>query len=102
MADTARELDLIKIFSFLSEIPFACKDKRKALKGITELGREALGSHACTLVFVDLENKYLTQEACAGFDKDFEEYMAGRKINIGPLQDGCFVDFDLLSIALIA
>lgn len=97
MTDTARELDLIKIFSSLSEIPLACKEKTKALRRITELGREALRSHACTLVFVDLDNKYLTQEACAGFDKGFEERMAGRKIHIGPLQHGCFLDSNLIA-----
>ena len=97
MVDTALEVDLIKIFSSLSAIPLTCKDKSKALKRITELGKEALGFHACTLVFVDLENKYLTQEACAGFDKDFEERMASRNINIGSLQDRCFLDLELIA-----
>lgn len=46
--------DLLRIFSALSEIPLLYTDKAKALKRITELCREAMGSHACTLALVFL------------------------------------------------
>lgn len=97
MAKEAPELNLIQVFSSLSEIPLLYKDRKKALKRITEFGRQVMGSCACTLAFVDLENKYLTQEACAGFDEEFEKFMVSRKIKMGSLQNGDSIDFDLLA-----
>ncbi len=89
--------DLIEIFSSLSEIPLVCTDEQIALKRITELGRKAMGSQACTLNYVDLANRYLTQAACSGFDDEFDKSMSGRKIKMGVLEAGVYVDFDLIS-----
>jgi len=87
--------DLIEVFSSLSEIPLVCKDKNEALERITELSRQAMGSHACSLALVDVEDKFLVQVACAGFDEEFEKHMAGKRIGLGSLQDGNSIDFDL-------
>jgi signal transduction histidine kinase/putative methionine-R-sulfoxide reductase with GAF domain len=97
MTGEAPELDLIEVFNSLSEIPLLFTDKTAALKRITELGRKVMGSHACTLTFVDLGKKYLTQEASAGFDEEFEGFMVGKQIKLGSLGDGSFLDFDLIA-----
>ncbi len=97
MANEALKLDLIEIFNSLSEVPLVCKDESEALKRITELGRQAMGSHACTLNYVNLEHMSLAQAACAGFDEEFEKHIAGREIRLGAASDGDFVDFDLLA-----
>ncbi len=92
------EIDpLIDILNALSEVPLQYIDKRQALKRITELGRKALNSHACTLIFVDLENRCITHEACAGFDEEYEKHMAGRQIKLGSSKDGVHLDFDLFA-----
>lgn len=97
MTNRAVELNLIEIFSSLNEIPFLYKDKSQALKRITEVGKQAMGSHACTLAFVDLENKWLTQEACAGFNEEFEKHMVGKKLQLGSSQDGDSLDYNVLA-----
>lgn len=91
------ELDLIEIFSALSEIPLIHSDEQIALTRITELGRKAMGSQACTLNYIDLANGYLTQAACSGFDDEFDKSMSGRKIKMGVLEAGVYVDLDLIS-----
>jgi GAF domain-containing protein len=91
------ELNRIKIFSALTEIPFSEKAEVTALRKIAELGHQAMGSHACTLVFVNLDEKHVEQVACAGFDPEFEQRMAGKRISMGVPGDGCFVDYELIA-----
>jgi GAF domain-containing protein/anti-sigma regulatory factor (Ser/Thr protein kinase) len=87
---------LTKIFSSLSEIPLSMTDRSAALKRITELGKEAMNSHACTLIFVDIENNYFTQVACAGFDEEFERRINGRKIKLEPGDNWSYLDYALI------
>lgn len=96
MTDAVLESDLIEVFDSLSQIPLTYEVKELALKRITELGRQALSSHACTLVFVDLDNRTLTQAACSGFDQKFEEYMSGKSLKLGEPHEGEFIDFNLI------
>lgn len=96
MRDGVLELDLIEVFDSLSQIPLTYGEKELALKRITELGRQALSSHACTLIFVDLESRTLTQAACSGFDQNFEEHMGGKTIRLGEPRDGASVSFDII------
>jgi GAF domain-containing protein len=97
VAKEATQLDFIQIFNSLSEIPLLREDRSKALKRIAELGRQTLNSHACTLAFVNLDEKVLFIEACAGFDAEFEQRMTGKTIEMGTLSDRMFVDFDLVA-----
>lgn len=89
----------IETFRALSEIPFQSADKETALKKITELVKQAMGSHACTLVLVDLDRKVLTQTAGTGPTNEFESFMGQRKVRLGypKTDDGTYVDFDLLA-----
>ena len=97
MINRFRKVDLVQIFNSLSEIPLTCKDEPEALRRIAELGRRALRSQACTLTFVDLENKYLIQAASAGFDNSFEEYLVGKKTKLGSRTNGDTLDFELIA-----
>jgi signal transduction histidine kinase/GAF domain-containing protein len=95
MSSEMSELNLISIFNSLSEIPLSVTDKKEAFRKITELGKQAMRSHACSLVFFDLKNKCLTQEACAGFDQEFETYMNGD--NKRNRERGRSIDYDLIA-----
>ena len=53
MANVERQLDLIQIIHALTEIPLQYTDRDQALQKLTELGRQAMGSHACTITHVD-------------------------------------------------
>jgi GAF domain-containing protein/anti-sigma regulatory factor (Ser/Thr protein kinase) len=91
------QADSIKIFNALSEIPFRYRDRSQALKRITELGQEALNSHACTLSFVNLDDRFITVEACSGFDAEFERHISRRKFYLGALEKGDLVDYELIA-----
>src|SRR5688572_15808082 len=97
MSVEMRQRDSIEIFNALSEIPFRYPDRNQALRRITELGKEALGSHACTLSFVNLEKRFITVEACSGFDAQFEKHISRRIINMGSLEEGDMVDYALIA-----
>ena len=94
---TDLELDLSKIFSDLGEIPFREKDRNKALVSIAQLGRKAMRSHACTLVLVNLDEKFIEQVASAGFDSQFEQRLAGKRIPMGAPEGGCCIDLRLIA-----
>ena len=90
-------LDLIEIFNSLSAIPLSHQEESAALKSITDLGRQVLGSHACTLTFVDLEAKTLSQKACSSVNENFEKQMKTKPIPLGSLKEkGVFLDYDLI------
>lgn len=76
-------LDLVKIFNSLSEIPLRYKDRDEALKKVTELGKQAMNSHACTLMSVDLDEGVATQVACTSDDEEFEKYLVGKQTYLG-------------------
>jgi GAF domain-containing protein len=97
MAKEIKQIDLISLINSLSEVPLMSKDKQEALKKITLLGKQLLGSQICTLILVDINNRTITHEACAGFDERFEQFLIGRKITIGSSKKGYFVDIDLLA-----
>lgn len=85
---------LLDIFSALGEIPLRYTDKPKALKRITELCQEAMGSHACTLALVDLSRDILTYGASSGPNAEFEDFMNSAQISIG---QGYSMDRDLIA-----
>jgi GAF domain-containing protein/signal transduction histidine kinase len=90
-------LDLIEIFNSLSAIPLLHQEESEPLKSITDLGRQALGSHACTLTFVDLETKTLSQKACSSVNETFEKRMKTKPIRLGSLKEkGVFLDYELI------
>ena len=91
MDNEAPNLDLIES---LSEIPFRYKNRQDALKRIAEIGHQAMGSFACTLVFLDQTQKEMTQRACVSSNKEFERYMDNLKFSLG---QGAVVDIDLIS-----
>lgn len=95
MTNAIPDRRLEEILGDLIEIPLRQTDSHKALTRLTELCSEALKSRACTLVWVDLEQRLLTQVACAGFDEEFVKFMAEHKINYGALTEGDALDFDL-------
>jgi len=97
MINARRKPDLGEIALSLSHIPLEYEDIHEALERIAEIGKQAMDSQACTLTFVNLENKHLAQAACAGFDEEFEEHMAGRKIKLGSSMEGDSMDFDLIA-----
>ncbi|HEX8495377.1 MAG TPA: GAF domain-containing protein [Pyrinomonadaceae bacterium] len=91
-------LDLLELFSSLTEIPLSCSDRNEALKQVTRLGQQALGSHACALTFTDVEKRTLTYVACTGFDREFEELMVGRTITMSPAGAAVgHLDFNLIA-----
>ena len=94
--NTAEKM-LERIIEDLIELPVRFTNANEALTVLTELCRQSLESKACTLVRIDLEQGLLTQVACAGFDEDFEAFMAQHKIKIGALQKGVSIDYNLLS-----
>ena len=89
--------DPIMIFNALSAIPLKCTDKSEAFKEITELGRQALQSHACTLAEVDLPGRWLIHRACAGLDKAFEQSLINKELRLGSVGNGDLLDFDLFA-----
>ena len=91
MDNSAQNLDLIES---LSEIPFRYQNRDAALKRIAELGLQVMGSLACTLVFLDLEHKEMTQLAGVSSNKEFESYMDDLKFSLG---QGAFVDLALIT-----
>lgn len=91
MVSDVPDLDLIES---LSEIPFRYKDRDAALKRIAELGHKVMGSLACTLVFVDLDHKEMTQLACVSSTKEFEDYMTDLRFGLG---QGKIVDIELIA-----
>jgi GAF domain-containing protein len=87
---------LVEIFSALSEIPLLYTDKQAALKKITELCQQAMGSRACMLTLVDLENGILTYGAGTSPDKALEAFMNQAQVRIGPRNDGYSIDRDVV------
>lgn len=69
------EINLVRTISALNGIPLNYTNKQEVLQKITELCQQAMGSHACTLVLVDLESDILTHAAGTGPDKVFEAHM---------------------------
>lgn len=96
MSDEILGPDLIEIFRALTEIPLSCNDPNDALKRIIELCREALGSDACTLALLDLEERVLTHVAVAGLDEEFNRYLVGRTIKLRPPEASSFLDPSLV------
>ena len=97
MVSIFSQTDLVAILNSLTKIPLRNRnDQDAALKEITELGRQALGLPACTLTFIDYENKCLIQKACSGFDDIPQSKLQGRKFKFGLAGDGCFIDKDLI------
>lgn len=87
----------IETFRTLSEIPFQRVDRGTALKKITDLVKQVMGSHACTLVLVDLDRKVLTQTAGTGPNDESERFMDKREVQLGSVQDdGASMDFELI------
>lgn len=95
MSDTGSERGLEKILNDLIVLPLRSESLNQALKRLVVLCREALRSRACTLAWVDFEQRLLTQEASAGLDEEFEAFMAQHKIKIGSLHDGVSLYYDL-------
>lgn len=95
MFDPAFELKLTRILGSLSEVPLKHTSRRIALKQITDIGKEMLGATACSLVFINLEEKSLTIEASSGFDNNFEQQVLGKPIKLGSLEDGDLISFEL-------
>ncbi|HEX8652428.1 MAG TPA: GAF domain-containing protein [Pyrinomonadaceae bacterium] len=91
ISDIKRE----EILSDLIEIPLRSDNCDEALERVTELCSKALKSQACTLVWVDLEQRLLTQVACAGFDEEFKLFMGQHKFKIGALHEGVSLDYNL-------
>jgi hypothetical protein len=89
--------NLLNIFGQLSDIPLLYTDKQKALKRITELCQQAVGSHACTLALVDLNKDLMTFGAATGPDKEFEDFMSKNSIKIGKPENGQAMDRELIA-----
>ncbi len=97
MATLLSQLDLIEVFRELSAIPLREGDQAGALSAIAHLGKKVLNSQVCTITLVDLQVKLLHQAACAGNDAEFEKRWVGKDIPIGSLEDGSYVDYDLIA-----
>ena len=100
MTSEMLELDRLRIVGALCEVPFLSKSKDEAIKRITELAREALGSHTCSLAMIDLESKTLTQVACDSSEKELEAFLTGRPLRIGSLKERAYVDLEMLEKGL--
>ncbi len=74
MGTSTQQIDFVDLINELSKVPILYKDKASALNRLTELGKKALHSHACTLILIDQETKTLKLAACAGFDNHFKKY----------------------------
>ena len=100
MTSETLELDRLRIVGSLCEVPFLAKSKDEAVKRITVLAREALGSHTCSLAIVDLDNKTLTQIACTSAEAELEEFLTGRPLRVGSSKEGANVDLEILERGL--
>ena len=89
--------DIVDVINELSQVPFDYTNRAKALKRITQLGRRALGSRACTLTSVSAANKLVEQLACDADDPDLERHLAGKRTRLGASANG-----DHLALELIA
>ncbi len=76
MAKRSPEARLLEIVGALSDVPFQYDDQKQALKRITELGKEAMNSHTCTLAFVDLDRRKLTHAAWASSHPEMEKFFS--------------------------
>lgn len=92
MRKKSPEARLLEIVGDLSDVPFEFDDQDKALKRITELGKEAMKSHTCTLAFVDLNRKVLNHIACASSNADIERFF----IEHTELPIEGYLDFDVV------
>jgi signal transduction histidine kinase/transcriptional regulator with GAF, ATPase, and Fis domain len=95
MAEQTTETERIRILTDLSAVPLLYSVRTEALKRITELGKEAMKSHTCTLALIDFDNRILTQVACTSSDKQMEDFMNGKEFPIYPNSNG-HLDFDTL------
>lgn len=94
MSTTSLRPELIEICSALGEIPLICSDRDQAFQRIAELGQQALGSRACTLALVNLEERWWEQVACVGFDEDYRKRMRGRRVKLGLVARGDTLDYE--------
>lgn len=92
MSKKLPEARLLEIVGALSDVPFQYDDRDQALKRITELGKEAMNSHTCTLAFVDLDRRELTHAAWASSHPEMEKFFSEHD----ELRIEGHLDFDLI------
>src|ERR1044071_10358168 len=95
MRNARSERPLSEILSDLIETPLRDASVDEALQRLVQLCSEARGSKACTLAWVDLEQRLLTQAAYVGFDETFHAFMSQHKFKIGALHEGVTLDLEL-------
>ncbi|MFP5265177.1 MAG: GAF domain-containing protein [Blastocatellia bacterium] len=96
MEETAIGTDMVNIFAALSEIPLKSTSRKAALKRVTELGQQAMGSHTCTLAEVDLRAKTMFHAACTSSHSGLEAYLTGKEFCIGTSGEGNHLHFDVI------
>lgn len=79
MSDNTSGVSLSEISQQLSVIPFQYSKLSDALKRITELGKEVIGSHTFALALIDTETKAVTEVACTSNNSELEETINNKK-----------------------
>lgn len=85
-----------EILSELCEVPFVFDSRDQALKRITQLGKDVLYSHTCSIVLFDLERSVLTHIACTSSNPEMERSLKDRVVHIGSGQPGDWIALDRL------
>jgi signal transduction histidine kinase/signal transduction protein with GAF and PtsI domain len=96
MSEDRHSPDLMEIFNTLSEIPLQYRDRNNALKNVAELVKQTMRSHVCTLSFINFEDGIMSQVASTCEDKEFEEYLVGKKSSLGSAGSGKAISSELL------
>src|SRR4051812_35564179 len=89
-------LDL-KILQELSEIPLNYQSRRVALREIAKLGKQALGSHVCSPVLVDLEKREVTLGAWAGTGESTDLLAESKLFRLGQRAVGFKLNYDVFA-----
>lgn len=78
------------------EIPFNYTSRDDALKKITNLGREILHSHTCSIVLIDQERSLHTPIAWSTSNPEVERLLQKRPLHLGSGQPGDWLTLDPL------
>jgi GAF domain-containing protein/signal transduction histidine kinase len=95
-AELTQQPDL-KILTDLINLALSPTDQSIALQRFIEFVSEAMDTDVCNLVLLDAKERFLTQVACTGGDKKYEEFIVGKPIRMGSSQTGDTLDFNLFA-----
>ena len=94
MSENISIVNVDEIIRSFSETP--PNDRSEVLKMLAQGTRNAVGSYASTIAYINLSHATITQEACSSLNPDLEGYLTGKKTALGSLENGDNVDLELI------